>query len=97
MHERCVGEAREMHGGMYRRHTGDARKMHGGCAEAARETHRGCVGDAWEMRERALLGSARRCGVLACAMSVSFGGEECDDARVNVGRERLRGWAAAGA
>lgn len=49
------------------------------------------------MRERALLGSARRCGVLACAMSVSFEGEECDDARVNVGRERLRGWAAAGA
>lgn len=53
------------------------------------------MGDAWEMRERAMLGSARRCGVLACAVSVSFGGEECN-AKVNVGRERLRGWAATG-
>lgn len=91
MHERCVGEAREMHGGMYRRHTGDARKRHGGglcrrCSGNPQGVRGRCSGDA---REGDALKRAKVRGAGVCAGSVSFGGEECD-AKVNVGRGRQR-------
>jgi len=84
---RCTGECIE-----------DTREMRGRCTGVVQKKLGKPTGGAWEMLGRCARGrclEAREGAGCWRVLSVSFGGEECN-AKVNVGRERLRGWAAEG-
>nr|XP_042127651.1 uncharacterized protein LOC107399506 [Peromyscus maniculatus bairdii] len=89
---RCAGDAREMRGRGAGDTRGNAWKTHGRCSGFVQKMHRRPTGGAWEMLWRGAGGrcsEARedaRCWHVLLAVSVSFEGEECDAAEVNVGR-----------